>query len=88
MKKNIKPNIHISEFMIDYCLLFVSKSPEKYIDLFLKIAFSLFEDQTISNRTIVYENEHIYPWVIETIFYFYNKENEINIKDKKSFRKY
>ena len=82
-EKNIKPNIHISEFMIDYCLLFVSKSPEKYIDLFLKIAFSLFEDQTISNRTIVYENEHIYPWVIETIFYFYNKENEINIKDKK-----
>jgi hypothetical protein len=32
--KNLKSNIFISEAMIDYCLLFLSKSSEKYIDLF------------------------------------------------------
>ena len=81
--KNLKSNIFISEAMIDYCLLFISKSSEKYIDLFLSIIFSFFKDDTINNRIILYENGHIYPWVIQTIFYFYNSENEINIKEKR-----
>ena len=79
---NIKSNIFISEEMIAYCLLFISKSSEKYIELFIKIIFSFFKDETINNRIIVYENEYIYPWIIQTIFYYSNEENENEIIDK------
>ena len=82
-KSNIKTNdIFISEYMIDYCLLFLSKTLEKFIDLFLTIVFSFFKDETIKNRKIVYENEHIYFWMIQTIYYFYDSELEEKIKDK------
>ena len=82
IKPNIKSYLYISETYLEYCLLFISKAPEKFVDLFISILFSFFKDQTINNRIIVYENEHIYPWIIQTIFYFYNKENENQIKNK------
>ena len=81
--KKIKADIFISEEMIDYCLLFISKSHEKYVELFITILYSFFKDETINNRILVYENEHIFPWIIQTIFYFFNDQNVINIKDKK-----
>ena len=74
--------IFLSEEMIDYCLLFVSKSSGKYIEHFLAIIFSFLEDKTISNRILLYENAHIYQWIIQTIFYFYNEENEKNMNEK------
>jgi hypothetical protein len=55
---------------------------EKFIDLLLTIVFSFFKDETIKNRKIVYENEHIYFWMIQTIYYFYDSELEEKIKDK------
>ena len=42
--------------------------------------FSFFKDETINNRIILYTNVNIYSWIIQTIFYFYNKEN---ISEKK-----
>ena len=82
---NVKANsnITISETIIEYCLLFTSRAPEKYVDLFLAIVYTFFKDETIVNRNLLYTNEYIYPWVIETIFFFYNVENEPDIKDKK-----
>ena len=82
---NVKANSHItfSETVIEYCLLYTPRAPEKYVDLFIAFVFSFFKDETIVNRSLLYTNEHIYPWIIETIFYFYNKENEPQIKDKK-----
>ena len=78
--KNNKTNIFIYEEIIDYILLFISKSSEKYIEPFLAIMFSFFKDETINNRIILYTNVNIYSWIIQTIFYFYNKEN---ISEKK-----
>ena len=82
---NVKANsnITISDTIIEYSLLFASRAPEKYVDLFIAIVMSFFKDETITNRPLLYTNEIIYPWVIETIFYFYNKENEKDISDKK-----
>ena len=82
---NVKANsnITISETIIEYCLLFISRAPEKYVDLFLAIVYTFFKDETIVNRNLLYTNKYIYPWVIETIFFFYNVENEPDIKDKK-----
>ena len=82
---NVKANSNItmSNTFIEYCLFYASSTSEKYVDLFIAILFSFFKDETIVNRPLLYTNQYIYPWVIETIFYFYNKENEPNIKDKK-----
>ena len=82
---NVKANsnITISDTIIEYSLLFASRAPEKYVDLFIAIVMSFFKDETITNRILLYTNENIYPWVIETIFYFYNQENEKDITDKK-----
>ena len=68
--------MEISNTILEYCLLFVSRAPEKFIDLFISVLNSYFKDETINNRGILYANQYLYPWVIETIFYFYNKENE------------
>ena len=82
---NVKANsqINISETIIEYCLLFTPRAPEKYVDLFIAFVFSFFKDESIVNRGLLYSNEYIYPWFIESIFYFYNKEYETEIKDKK-----
>ena len=82
---NVKANsqINISETIIEYCLLFTPRAPEKYVDLFIAFVFSFFKDESIVNRGLLYSNEYIYPWFIESIFYFYNKEYEPEIKDKK-----
>ena len=82
---NVKANSNItmSETFIEYCLLFISRAPEKYVDLFLAIVYTFFKDETIVNRNLLYTNQFIYPWVIQTIFYFFNIENEADIKDKK-----
>ena len=60
----------------------MSKTHEKFVDAFISIIFSFFKDETISNRIIIYENDYIYPWIIQTIFYYYNIENEKNIQIK------
>ena len=83
--KNIDSDFFISETTLDYSLYFVSKTEEKFINDFISIFFSFFKDETIKNRIIIYENEHIYLWIIQTIFYFYNKENEDNIQNKTIF---
>ena len=80
--KNNSSDFFISESILDYCLLFVSKTHEKFVDAFISIIFSFFKDETISNRIIIYENDYIYPWIIQTIFYYYNIENEKNIQIK------
>ena len=79
---NINSGITISNTYLEYCLFFASKAPEKFVDLFIQTVFSYFKDETILNRPLLYNNKYIYPWVIETIFYFYNKENESEMKDK------
>ena len=77
-----KANMEISNEILEYCLLFISRAPEKYIDLFIAILNSFFKDETITNRGIIYTNQHIYPWVIETLFYFYNQENVAKMNQK------
>ena len=83
--KNISSDIFISKSVLDFCLLFVSKTREKFIDEFISILFSFFQDETINNRIIIYENEYIYPWIIQTIFYYYSIENDETIQNKKIF---
>ena len=34
------------------------------------------------NRDTIYENKNLFPWLIESIFYFFDKENHKNIETK------
>jgi len=72
--KKVKESIRIHNFIIDFCISFVSKSPFNYIDLFILSLISFFKDEKIHNRDIFYINKNLYPWLIETIFYFHNSE--------------
>ena len=73
-KKKDKEFTSIHNFIIDFCISFVSKSPFNYIDLFILTIISNFKTETINNREILYTNKNLYPWLIETIYYFHNSE--------------
>ena len=72
-KKDYRFN-NIHNFVIEFCISFSSKSPFNYIDLFLLSLISFFKDESILNREILYKNKKLYPWIVETIFYFHNSE--------------
>ena len=73
-KKKDKEFKNIHNFIIDFSISFVSKSPFNFIDLFILTIISCFKDESIINREIFYTNKNLYPWLIETIFYFHNSE--------------
>ena len=78
----IKDTSKIHNFVIDFCISFVSKSPFNYIDLFILTIVSYFKDESISNRDILYTNKNLYPWLLETIFCFHNSEIDNHIYKK------
>ena len=65
----------IVSFVIDFLIVLVSKISPDYIDNFSNYLFSCFNRNDILNKNSLYENLNIYPWLIETIFYFHNSEN-------------
>ena len=74
--------LHINSYVIGFCIEFVSKSTPFYIDTLLIILYSFLRNEAIINRDILYTNKSFYPWLIETIFYFYDNENSNNFKEK------
>ena len=75
-KKKEKEIHFIHNFIIDFCISFVSKSPFNYIDLFILTLVSYLKDESIPNRDVLYTNKNLYPWLIETIFNFHNSESK------------
>ena len=63
--------------------MFASVTSEKYVDLFIATVYTFFKDETIVNRDLLYSNQYIYPWIIETIFYYFNNENHGNDQNEK-----
>ncbi len=72
-KQKGNANLAISSTFIEYCLLFASRAPDKYVHQFID---NFFKNDSIKDKSILRTKEYIYRWVIETIFYFNNKENE------------
>ena len=54
---------------------FVSRVNIFYVEEFLILLLSYLKDQSISNSNIFYKDKLFFPWLIDTIFYFYNNEN-------------
>ena len=73
-KKKERDIFYLNNFILDFCISFCSKSPFNVIDLFMLTLISYFKDESIQNRDILYSNKNLFPWLIETIFYFWNSE--------------
>ena len=90
-KKNIKI-LKINNFSINFCMTFVSKNNIKYITNFIIILIAYFSDESIANRKDLYQNNNLFSWLIETIFYFHNNENtkiltnEEDLKNKQNIQ--
>ena len=67
--------LQINPYVITFCIEFVSKSTPFYIDTLLIILYSFLRNDSIINRDILYTNESFYPWLIETIYFFYDEKN-------------
>ena len=72
----------IDSFVIDFLIMLVSKISPDFIDNFINYLFSCFNRSDIINKNTLYENHNIYPWLIETIFYFHNAENIAKFEEK------
>ena len=85
-KNKTEINNILKDFVLNNCMLFVSRAPSKFVDLLIISFISFLKDDSINNKQIFFDNKNVYPWTIETIFYFYNKENEKDIKDTSNLK--
>ena len=67
--------LKINSFVVSLCIQFVSQLNPFYIDSLLIIIYSYFKNPAIANKEDLYENEMLFPWIIETIFFFYDTKN-------------
>ena len=85
--ENIKPNskdinnsnqmalLKINSYVLSFSIQFVSKLNPFYIDSLLIIVYSFLKNPAIANKEDLFKNETLYPWIIETIFFFYDTKN-------------
>ena len=79
-KENLNKCSEINNSVINICISFASKSNVKYVNNLIIYLFAYFNNEFIDNK-FLYENEKLLIWIIETIFYYHNQENNKNIKD-------
>ena len=77
--KNKNKNLKINNFSINFCVKFVSKNNIKYITDFMIFLIAYFNDESIANIKDLYNSNHLFSWIIETLFYFHNNENIKNM---------
>ena len=79
-----KPQNRLNMFALDFCIMFVSSDVQTFfVDNFINSLIKYTtENKSTQNKDVIYENKNLYPWLLETIFYFYNKENEDAIETK------
>ena len=84
---NIFKEKKLLSYVLDFLIMLVCKISPDYIDNFSNYLFSCFSMNNILNKNILFENENIYPWLIETIFFFNNSENLKEFSDKNTISK-
>ena len=72
----------INPFVLNFLINFVSKTSFFYLAQFLIEILSCLKDDLIINRNIFYYSKQFFPWLIDTIFYFHFKKNELLLEDK------
>ena len=79
---SIKGKYIINPLIFNFAIDFVSKISEIYVNEYLVLLISSLKDENILNRSIFYNDKIFFPWLIDTIFTFHNKENYEYFRDK------
>ena len=69
------PSLQISSYVLSLCIQFVTKLNPFYIDSLLIIIYSFIKNSALINKEDLYNNEMLFPWIVETIFFFYDMKN-------------
>ena len=80
-KKNGKI-LKINNFTINFCMSFANKNNLKYVTNFLIVLIAYLNDDGVVKTDDLYSNNKLFMWIIETIFYYNNKENVKNFNNK------
>ena len=79
----LKPQNRLNLYALDFCIKFVSSDVQTcFVDSFISSLDKYTTDKLTQHKDAIYENKNLYPWLLETIYYFYNKENEDAIEAK------
>ena len=80
-----KKILKINNFAINFCMSFTSKNNPKYVTNFLIILIAYLNDDDVVKTDDIYTNNKLFGWIIETIYYYNNKENikNFNVKSDK-----
>ena len=80
-KKNGKI-LKINNYAINFCMSFATKNNLKYVTNFLIILIAYLNDDGVFKTEDLYSNNKLLTWIIETIFYYNNKENVKNFHNE------
>ena len=75
-------NLIFNPFIISFTVDFVSKVKPFYIDSFLSNMIYFLRDTGTQNKDIIMKDKKFFPWLVDTIYFFHNKENENIIEEK------
>ena len=83
-----KKSIRLNGYALDFCLNFVSSDTHGlYMNAFIQSINKYINDNTVLNRDVIYENKNLFPFLIESLFYFFNKDNAEAIDIQKNLLK-
>ena len=77
-----KYNLSINPFVLSFSVDFVSNVKPIFIDSFINCIYCSLNDPGTHNKDAVFKDNKFFQWLIDTIYFFHNKENENKIEDK------
>ena len=82
IKSEDKYNLLINNFALSFSIDFVSNVKPFFIDSFLSCMNYSLKDRGTQNKDVVLKDSKFFQWLVDTIFFFHNKENENILQEK------
>ena len=82
LKIDDKFNLLINPFVLSFIIDFVSKLKPSFINSFLINTISSITDALTKNKDAYIKDRKFFQWLVDTIYFFHNKENEVIIDEK------
>ena len=77
-----KYSLLINPFVLSLCVDFLSNVKPSYIETFLSTINFFIKDKGTKNKDIFVKEPKFFHWLVDTIYFFHNKENENFIENK------
>ena len=77
-----KFSLLINPFVLSFSIDFVSHVKPIFIDSFINCINDSLKEHSTQNKDVVIKDKKFFQWLIDTIFFFHNKENESIIEEK------